>query len=72
MSASEYKENVKKARAIQARKVMPMIGPLLDAWDQLPNDVRGDSDLEQLAKHLEQINEGMRVDLQRDDAGEAK
>jgi len=28
-------------RKAQAKAVMPMIGPMLDAWEGVPNDVRG-------------------------------
>lgn len=30
-----------RLRAVQAAAVMPLIGPLLDAWDGVPNDVKG-------------------------------
>ncbi len=31
-----------KLRAAQAKRVMPLIGPLIDAWDGVANDVRSD------------------------------
>jgi len=43
----------------QAKLVMPMIGPLLDAWQGLPNDVSEDEDLESVAELMEKINEAM-------------
>lgn len=33
----EYERN--RLRRLQAVAVMPQIGPLLDAWEQLPNDL---------------------------------
>lgn len=29
-----------KLRKDQAKRVMPLIGPLMDAWDGMPNDVK--------------------------------
>jgi hypothetical protein len=29
-------------RIVQAKKVMPMVGPLLDAWEGTPNDLKAD------------------------------
>lgn len=48
-----------EGRKRQARKVMPMIGPLLDAWEALPNDVKGDPELMGLHYHLTRINRAM-------------
>lgn len=31
-----------RLRGEQAKRVMPLIGPLLDAWDNVPNDVMSD------------------------------
>lgn len=38
-------DDIRRKRAEQAARVMPLIGPLLDAWEQLPNDVRSDIEL---------------------------
>lgn len=43
------------ARLTQAKAVMPMIGPLLDAWDGIPNDVKSDEEMSELRKHLNAI-----------------
>lgn len=50
---------VKRLRAAQAKLVMPLIGPLLDAWEQVPNDVACTDELEQLSQLLEDINNAM-------------
>ncbi|MBK5958065.1 hypothetical protein CCR97_08020 [Rhodoplanes elegans] len=44
-------------RAEQAARVMPLIGPLLDAWDGLPNDIRSlvRDEHPELGTHLNQI-----------------
>jgi hypothetical protein len=44
-------------RIAQAKTVMPLIGPLLDAWENAPNDLRSDieSFAPQLAANLEAI-----------------
>lgn len=48
----------------QARKVMPLVGPLLDAWETAPNDVK--SDIREfataLAAHLDAINTAMEAE----------
>lgn len=33
---------LERLRAQQSRAVMERIGPLLDAWEAIPNDVKGD------------------------------
>ena len=53
------KDELKRLRQEQAKRVMPMIGGLLDAWDELPNDVSTDPDLENLFACLEGIREAM-------------
>ena len=40
----EINRERQRRRQRQAKAVMPMIGPLLDAWDDLPNDVKDDPD----------------------------
>lgn len=53
MSVSERDKLI----AAQVDAVMPMIGPLLDAWEGLPNDVRGE--LGELDTILGRINAAM-------------
>lgn len=48
-----------KLRKAQARDVMPLIGPLLDAYEALPNDVRGMEELDGLRVQLGAINTAM-------------
>ncbi len=52
------KEQAKLVR-LQAINVMPLIGGLLDAWDDLPNDVKGDPELEHLEKYIDLIDDAM-------------
>jgi hypothetical protein len=58
MSAPSEQEHV-DGRKRQARKVMPMIGPLLDTWDGLPNDVKSLPELKELARCLRRIDNAM-------------
>lgn len=46
-------------RARQSRRAMPLIGPLLDRWDELPNDVKCDEELEKVAAVIERIDAAM-------------
>ena len=46
-------------RGHQTRKVMPLIGPLLDAADGVPNDLRSDWALKELFRVLNQIHKAM-------------
>jgi hypothetical protein len=55
MSDGERKE----LRRQQSKSVMPLIGPLLDAWDALPNDIRGDEELANVEELISQINDAM-------------
>lgn len=50
-----------RLRAAQAAAVMPMIGPLLDAWEGIYGDVKGAIKIEApgLARHLGAINRAM-------------
>jgi hypothetical protein len=52
---------MKRAREIQANRVMPLIGPLLDQWEQVPNSskdmMREDCPL--LCAYLDRINKEM-------------
>ena len=48
-------------RAQQAERVMRLIGGLLDAWEQLPGDLKSEPELELLAKQIEIIESGMEL-----------
>lgn len=39
---------IKALRREQAARVMKEIGPLLDAWEQIPNDIKGQLEEEAL------------------------
>lgn len=39
-------DNYAALRSAQARRVMPLIGPLLDALNDLPNDTREEMEME--------------------------
>lgn len=36
-----HEEEISRLQAKQSEAVMPLIGPLLDAWEGTPNDVKG-------------------------------
>jgi len=55
----EIKKEVSSERRRQTKAVMPLIGPLLDCWDELPNDVKSEPELEGLAEWINKINDGM-------------
>lgn len=38
---------------------MPLIGELLDSWDDLPNDVKSDPELERLSRNIQKIDSAM-------------
>ena len=46
-----------RLRREQAERVMPLIGPLLDAWDALSRDER--DDVPHLAEHVRKIRAAM-------------
>jgi hypothetical protein len=43
------------ARKLLSKKIMPLVGSLLDAWDNIPNDTKYDEEFEELANVIEQI-----------------
>ena len=47
------------ARRQQSKVVMPLIGVLLDRWDDLPNDVKSDPELDAIAEIINKIDNGM-------------
>lgn len=46
-------------RRRQTRKVIPLIGSLLDAWDGTPNDLKLDPGLDNLREIIQQIDNAM-------------
>ena len=46
-------------RRRQTRKVMPLIGPLLDAWDGTPNDIKSDDGIANVREIIAQIDAAM-------------
>ena len=45
-SEDMMKGEVERLRAAQAKEVMPLIGPLLDAWEMLDNGTRSDLEID--------------------------
>lgn len=56
-------------RIVQAKAVMPLIGPLLDAWEGVSNDVKSSlrEDEPRLCKFLDEINAAMEGGLKPDE-----
>lgn len=52
-------KELKRLRAAQAKAVMPLMGQLLDAWEQIPNDVATMDELSELSQLLEDIDNAM-------------
>jgi hypothetical protein len=42
-----------------SKKVMPLVGELLDIFDNVPNDIKSDEELEELFDIIDQISEIM-------------
>lgn len=57
-------------RKAQAREVMPIIGPLLDAWQGLPNDVSDVDELTEVAGYMEALEQAMDADSTSDGRAE--
>jgi len=55
---------IERLRRAQSRAVMPLIGPLLDAWEGLSNDAKGVLQLEAatLCEYLVEIDAAMDAD----------
>ena len=55
----EQEQDISRERELlreeQTETVMPMIGSLLDRWEDLPNDVKSDPELSALKKAIENI-----------------
>jgi hypothetical protein len=62
--AAAERELYEPHRRSQAEAVMPLIGPLLDAWDGLSNDARdyAEEDSPELARIIGEINRAMEGD----------
>lgn len=52
-------KELQRLRRVQAKYVMPLIGPLLDAWEQVPSDIACSDELEELSVAIEAINDAM-------------
>lgn len=53
---------IERLRKKQSKAVMELIGPLLDAWDGMPNDVKGQMEEEEaldLCHYLRRIAKAM-------------
>lgn len=55
----DVKREVTKLREEQEKAVMPLIGPLLDAWEGLPGDLRCDTREFPLGEVLDKIQSAM-------------
>lgn len=59
---SAHEKELAALRKAQAREVMPIIGPLLDAWQGLPNDVSDQDELTEVAGYMEALEQAMDAD----------
>lgn len=61
---SPLTKHLRGLRAAQTKRVMPLIGELLDAWDAVPNDLRASIEEEatDLAEALDSIRDAMEGD----------
>lgn len=59
MSDQAAQKELQRLRRAQAKAVMPLIGPMLDAFEAIPNDVLGVEELEDLCVAIEAINSAM-------------
>jgi hypothetical protein len=68
-SLHAIKREHKNLRIVQAKKVMPLIGGLLDAWEDMPNDLRCEIEDQQpaLSEALNKINAAMEDSLEAQD-----
>jgi len=63
----EIAQDRERIRKEQSRNVMPLIGQLLDAWDELPNDVKSGPELNRLAKNIQRIDIAMEEEAATED-----
>lgn len=47
---------------ILSERISSLIGPLLDAWDDLPNDLKHDKELEKVKKIVSRINQTIELE----------
>lgn len=59
---SRIERERQRLREAQAREVMPIIGPLLDAWRGLPNDVADMEELEEFSGFIDALEQAMDAD----------
>jgi hypothetical protein len=57
--AERERQQLRKA---QASEVMPIIGPLLDCWQGLPNDVADMEELSELSGYMSALEDAMDAD----------
>jgi hypothetical protein len=50
-------DHLKQLRVEQLNRVAPLIGPLLDAWHDIPNDIK--SELPEFARHIRLLDRAM-------------
>jgi hypothetical protein len=64
MTRSEELAMHNRLRLAQAKRVMPVVGPLLDAWDGIANDVRSglEEDAPTLVAFLDRLRQVVEAD----------
>lgn len=64
LTSDPVSKELEQLRRKQMRAVMPLIGPLLDAWDDVPNDLKGEIEegATDLAEALDSIRDAMEGD----------
>lgn len=72
MTLHGIRSEIKGLRIVQAKAVMPMIGPLLDAWEQLPTDERANlrEVAPELCRRLDLIDNAMENSVSSEEANE--
>lgn len=71
MSLHAIRRERQGLRIVQARAVMPLIGPLLDAWEGIPNDAKDAmrEDEPVLCEYLDRIAAAMEGSLSVSEKG---
>lgn len=64
MTSDPMSKELERLRRKQMRAATPLIGPLLDAWDEVPNDLKGEIEegATDLAEALDSIRDAMEGD----------
>ena len=65
MTEKEIEAGLERLRSIQRKKVMRVIGPLLDEWDGLPNDVSGMPELKGIRSMIGRLHCAIGRDSER-------